>query len=336
LVKHSVKQQHFILLITGLLLLASGLALLSLGAGPVQLKAEDIWQGLLWGEGGAGLIVRELRVPRTILALSIGFFMGLSGAVLQGLLRNPLADSAVFGAPQAAAFGAVCTLYFGFSGPLSFGLPVAAMAGALLSAGFVIVLSRSANSITLILAGLAIGALAGAGTSLALSLSANPFAITEIVFWLLGSLEDRSFRHVVMALPFLGAASLVLLKSGPALRALGLGDEIALTLGVRVDLWRWLIVASVAVGVGAATSVAGAIGFVGLAAPHLARSLMGSDPARLLLPSALIGAVLLLSADIAVRLLPSLTEVRIGVLTALLGVPFFLWIVMRSSREFSS
>jgi iron complex transport system permease protein len=328
-----VKKQSFL---AGLLVLLVCLGFFSLGAGPVQLSFVQIMQGIWIGEGGAGLIVRELRLPRTLLALSIGFFMGLSGAVLQGLLRNPLADSAVFGAPQAAAFGAVCTLYFGFSEPLSFALPVAAMAGALLSAFLVIVLSRSANAITLILAGLAMGALAGAGTSLALSLSPNPFAITEIVFWLLGSLEDRSFRHVAMALPFLVLASLVLLKTGPALRALGLGDEIAATLGIRVEMWRWLIVTSVAIGTGAATSVAGAIGFVGLAAPHLARAVLGADPARLLLPSGLIGAVLLLSADIVVRLLPSLTEVRIGVLTALLGVPFFLWIVLRSSRGFPS
>ncbi|MFL5113796.1 MAG: FecCD family ABC transporter permease [Microvirga sp.] len=314
------------------LILVLGLASLAIGPAPIPLATAA--KALVSGEGSAGIIVRDIRLPRTLLAILIGGTLGATGAALQGLLRNPLADSSVFGAPQAAALGAVLVLYFGLAGALSFALPLAAILGALVSIGLVVaVAGRDGSTVVLVLAGLAIGSLAGAATSLAISLSPNPFAITEIVFWLLGSLEDRSMVHVVLAAPFLAVATALLLTTGRALRALSLGEETAASLGVDVARTRLVIVGASAVGAGASVAVAGAIGFVGLVAPHLVRPLCGYDPARTLMPATLAGAALLLAADCAVRLIPSGAEVRIGVLTALLGVPVFLWIIARRRGE---
>jgi len=314
------------------LILALGLASLAIGPAPIPFATAA--KALFSGEGSAGVIVRDIRLPRTLLAVLIGGTLGATGAALQGLLRNPLADSSVFGAPQAAALGAVLVLYFGLAGALSFALPLAAILGALVSIGLVVaVAGRDGSTVALVLAGLAIGSLAGAATSLAISLSPNPFAITEIVFWLLGSLEDRSMVHVVLAAPFLAIATALLLTTGRALRALSLGEETAASLGVDVARTRLVIVGASAVGAGASVAVAGAIGFVGLVAPHLVRPLCGYDPARTLMPATLAGAALLLAADCAVRLIPSGAEVRIGVLTALLGVPVFLWIIARRRGE---
>ena len=314
------------------LILVLGLASLAIGPAPIPLATAA--KALVSGEGSAGIIVRDIRLPRTLLAILIGGTLGATGAALQGLLRNPLADSSVFGAPQAAALGAVLVLYFGLAGALSFVLPLAAILGALVSIALVVaVAGRDGSTVVLVLAGLAIGSLAGAATSLAISLSPNPFAITEIVFWLLGSLEDRSMVHVVLAAPFLAVATALLLTTGRALRALSLGEETAASLGVDVARTRLVIVGASAVGAGASVAVAGAIGFVGLVAPHLVRPLCGYDPARTLMPATLAGAALLLAADCAVRLIPSGAEVRIGVLTALLGVPVFLWIIARRRGE---
>jgi iron complex transport system permease protein len=291
-------------------------------------------KALVSDQGSASIVVREIRLPRTVLALLIGWIFGLAGAGLQGLLRNPLADTAVFGAPQAASFGAVLVIYSGLVGTLSWALPFAAIAGALLSIALVVaVAGRGATIVVLVLAGLAVGSLAGAGTSLAISLSPNPFAVTEIVFWLLGSFEDRSAVHVLLAAPFILLASVLILLASPGLRALALGEETARSLGVNVPLLRGLIVAGAAVGTGASVAVAGSIGFVGLVAPHIVRPFMGYDPARTLVPAGLTGAALLLAADCAVRLIPSSQEVKVGVLTALLGVPFFLWVIARRRAE---
>jgi iron complex transport system permease protein len=249
-------------------------------------------------------------------------------------LRNPLADTAVFGAPQASALGAVLVLYFGLVGALSWALPIAAIAGALLSIALVVaVAGRNATVVVLVLSGLAVGSLAGAGTSLAISLSPNPFAVTEIVFWLLGSFEDRSSVHVLLAAPFIALATILVLAAAPGLRALALGDETARSMGVNVKRLRLLVVAGAAIGTGASVAVAGSIGFVGLVAPHLVRPLTGYDPARALVPAGLVGAALLLAADCAVRVIPSGVEVKIGVLTAILGVPFFLWVIAHRKAE---
>ena len=221
-----------------------------------------------------------------ILGLAIGAILGLSGAALQGLLRNPLASPSLFGAPQSAAFGAVLMIALGWADVRSYALPVAGITMAFVSVFVLLgIAGRNAGLLLLILSGLAISSLAGAATALVMNLSSNPFAALEIAFWLLGSLEDRSFRHVMLALPFIIAGAIVLMSQRSAFRALSLGEETAQSLGVDVGRLRLLVIAGVALGVGGAVSVSGTIGFIGLVAPHLVRPLIGHDPARLLIPA---------------------------------------------------
>ncbi|TDR94563.1 FecCD family ABC transporter permease [Enterovirga rhinocerotis] len=311
------------------------LFLVSLGIGPVRLAPWTVAQALFGrGDETARIIVAEIRLPRAILSVAIGAMLGLSGAAMQGLLRNPLAAPSLFGAPQAAAFGAVATISLGLTDALSLWLPAAAMVGAFVSVFLLLaVAGRNAGLTLLILAGLAISSLAGAATALAMNLAPNPFAALEIAFWLLGSLEDRSMRHVAMTLPFIAAGAVILFANRNAFRALTLGEDAAASLGIRVARLRLAVIAGVAMGIGGAVAVAGTIGFVGLVAPHLVRPLVGYDPARLLLPAALAGACLLTAADIAVRIIPSTTDIKVGVLTALIGVPFFLYLILRERRR---
>jgi iron complex transport system permease protein len=286
----------------------------------------------LFGQGSeaARIIVNEIRLPRALLGLMIGGTLGLSGAALQGLLRNPLAAPSLFGAPSAAAFGAVVVISLGLVDVLSFLLPLAAIAGALVSIGLLILVAGPrASLLVLILAGLAISSLAGAGTSLALNLAPNPYAALEIAFWLLGSLEDRSMRHVLIALPFMVVGIILLLWDRRAFRALTLGEEAAASLGFDLTWIRLRVVAGVAAAVGTGVAVAGTIGFIGLVAPHLVRPFVKYDPGRLMLPAALSGSALLLASDVAVRLIPSQGEIKVGVLTALIGAPFFIMLIMR-------
>ncbi len=318
------------LLVAGL----AGLAIASLGVGPVRIMPGAIVSALVGsGDPADRLILLEIRMPRLLLAVAIGGVLGLSGAAMQGLLRNPLAAPSLFGAPQTAAFFAVASIALGVTDALAWGLPLAAITGAFVSVFMLLTIAgRSASLLILILSGLAISALAGAGTALAMNLAPNPFAALEIAFWLLGSLEDRSLRHVTLALPFIVAAMALLSTQRHAFRALTLGEEGAQSLGVDVARLRFVVILGVALGVGAATAVAGTIGFIGLIAPHLMRPLVGHDPARLLLPSALCGTLLLTAADIAVRIIPSTTDIKVGVLTSIIGVPFFLWLIVRERR----
>jgi iron complex transport system permease protein len=323
------------LALTALSALVLLLFLASLGIGSVRLSPWTVAQAL-FGSGSEvhRIIVQEIRLPRAVLGLSIGAVLGLSGAALQGLLRNPLAAPSLFGAPQSAAFGAVVVIALGIADVRSFVLPLAAIVAAFASVFLLLVVAgRNANLLLLILAGLAISSLAGAATALTLNLAPNPFAALEIAFWLLGSLEDRSFRHVVLALPFICVGAVLLMAQRHAFRVLTLGEESAQSLGVNVARLRLLVIAGVALGVGAAVAVTGTIGFIGLVAPHLMRPLVGHDPARLLVPSALAGAALLLAADIAVRIIPSTTDIKVGVLTAIIGVPFFLYLIVRERRS---
>ena len=319
---------------TGLAVLVALLALGSLGTGPVRLSLLTVIDALLGGGTDVQrIIVGEIRLPRMILGLAIGAILGLSGAALQGLLRNPLASPSLFGAPQSAAFGAVLMIALGWADVRSYALPVAGITMAFASVFVLLgIAGRSAGLLLLILSGLAISSLAGAATALVMNLSSNPFAALEIAFWLLGSLEDRSFRHVMLALPFIIAGAVVLIRQRSAFRALSLGEETAQSLGVDVGRLRLLVIAGVALGVGGAVAVSGTIGFIGLVAPHLVRPLIGHDPARLLIPSALTGAALLLAADIAVRVIPSTTDIKVGVLTSIIGVPFFLYLIVRERR----
>ena len=318
----------------GLAALAALLALGSLGVGPVRLSPPTVIDALLGGGSDVQrIIVREIRLPRMILALAIGAILGLSGAALQGLLRNPLASPSLFGAPQSAAFGAVLMIALGWADVRSYVLPVAGITMAFASVFVLLgIAGKSAGLLLLILSGLAISSLAGAATALVMNLSSNPFAALEIAFWLLGSLEDRSFRHVMLALPFIITGAIVLISQRSAFRALSLGEETAQSLGISVGRLRLTVIAGVALGVGGAVAVSGTIGFIGLVAPHLVRPLIGHDPARLLIPSALTGAALLLAADIVVRIIPSTTDIKVGVLTSIIGVPFFLYLIVRERR----
>lgn len=310
------------------------LALISLGIGPVRLSPLTVAEAL-FGTGSevSQVIVREIRLPRTLLALAIGGILGLSGAALQGLLRNPLAAPELFGAPQSAAFGAVLMIALGLADVRSYALPVAAIIAAFGSVFMLLsIAGRNAGLLILILSGLAISSFAGAATALVMNLATNPFLVLEIAFWLLGSLDDRSFQHVMLAFPFIIAGGAMLLSQRHAFRALSLGEETAQSLGVDVGRLRLFVISGVALGVGGAVAVTGTIGFIGLVAPHLMRPLIGHDPGRLLVPSALAGSALLLAADIAVRIIPSTSDIKVGVLTSIIGVPFFLYLIMRERR----
>jgi iron complex transport system permease protein len=323
-----VAQWKLIVALSGLCLL---LALWSLALGPARLGIGPTFAALFGrGDPVDVVIVQELRLPRMLLAAMIGATLALSGAALQGLLRNPLAAPDVLGAPGAAAFGAVLAIALGLADALSFALPIAAVSMALVSVLALVVLAgRNANMLTILLAGLALSSLAGALIALTLNLAPNLFAALEIAFWLLGSLEDRSFRHVALAAPFMLLALVLLLHVRSGLTALSLGEDVARSSGVDVTRLQWMTLLGVAGGVGAGVAVAGVIGFIGLVTPHLVRPLVGHDPARVHVPAMLAGASLLMAADCASRLIPTTGEIRIGVLTAMIGVPFFIWLVLR-------
>lgn len=280
------------------------------------------------------LILSEIRLPRALLAILVGAALGIAGAALQGFLRNPLADAGIIGLSASASLGAVLVLYTGLASGFAMALPLGGLAGAGLSVIMVYALcGRDASLLTLILAGVAINSFAGALTALALNLAPNPYAVLEIVFWLLGSLDNRSFEHIGLALPFIATGVLLLLTTGRGLDALSLGEDAAASLGVNLTALRLRIILGTALAVGAAVSVSGAIGFIGLVIPHLLRPLVGQKPSALLLPSALGGAALLLAADIAVRLIPTQVEVKLGVMTSLIGAPFFLWLLLSARRR---
>jgi iron complex transport system permease protein len=306
----------------------------SLLVGPAPLHPRVVFAALAGhGDPVARDIVLQLRAPRALLALLIGAILGLAGAALQGLLRNPLADPAVIGTSTSAALGAVIVLYYGLARAYPMVLPLAAVAGALIGLLALLGIARRGEGpSTLILAGVAVSTIAGAGVSLALNLAPNSFAVTEIAFWLLGSLSDRSFQHVLLAAPLIAVGAALILTQGRALDGLALGEDAARSLGFNLNRTRGLIVAGVALGVGAAVAVSGAVGFIGLIAPHLVRPFTDGRPSRTLWPSALAGAALLSLADLLVRVIPTQTELRLGVVTAFLGTPVFIAILLRSRR----
>jgi len=317
-----------------LLGLTCGAAAASLCFGTVDLPLARLFAAASGrGDHVATVILFDLRLPRLLVGLAVGAMLGLAGAALQGYLRNPLAEPSVLGTSNAAALGAVAALYFGLANLHPAALPLLSIAGALLSLALLFALAgRSESPLTLILAGIAVGTLAGAGISLALNLSPNPFAAMEIMTWLMGSLENRSFGHLWAALPCIGAGMALLLWNGRALDALTLGEDGAQALGVDLARTRLRLLLGTAIGVGGAVAVSGAIGFVGLIVPHLIRPLTDRSPSAILLPSAIGGAALLTLADLAVRLIDTTSELKLGVVTAFLGVPVFLFHLMRERR----
>lgn len=321
--------------LAGLLALATLIvAVVSLFIGYAPLSTPDAIDGLLNDTGTAGVIMRDIRLPRMLLGLIAGASLGLAGAALQGLLRNPLAEPGVMGIAAFASLGAVIAIYFGLSTAFAYALPATAMAGALIAAALLTVLANRDNGVlTLILAGVALANLAAALMALALNLAPTSYAIAEIVFWLLGSLKDRSFDDVLLAAPFVALGFALLASTGRALDALTLGEDAARSLGIDVAAVRRRVTFGVALAVGASVAVTGAIAFVGLIVPHLCRPFVGHVPSRLLWPSAVGGALLVCVADVAVRLVPSGPELMLGVFTSLIGVPFFLWLVFKLRRE---
>lgn len=302
--------------------------------GPARIGAHALLTGLVTGHGAAGIIAREIRLPRALLALVVGAALGASGAALQGLFRNPLADPGVTGVTATAGLGAIIALYFGFAGLSPLLLPFFAVCGGLAAAAILYALSRSgAGQTALILAGVAISSFATALMAFALSFAANPYAMSEMVHWMMGSLKDATNSDLALATPLVAAGVALLLTTRRGLDALVLGEDAAHSLGIDIHSIRRRVVIGVALATGAATAVAGAVGFVGLVVPHLLRRFYGYEPARLLWPSALGGAVLVSAADIAVRLVSPDEQLRLGVLTAMLGAPFFIGLILRMRRE---
>src|SRR5262245_11398980 len=322
-------------LVTGLGVLVVILfgASLTIGYLPVDLwqGAADAWRGE-WTP--PALVLVELRLPRALLGCLVGFSLGLCGAALQGLLRNPLAEPGIIGVSSMASLGAVIVFYFGLSGVFLLALPLGGVAGAMVATILLLGLAgRGVSTMTLILAGVAIYSFANAATALALNLAPNPFAVMEIVYWLLGSLADRSLPYVWLVLPIMLAGWALILISGPPLDALTLGEDTAKSLGFNLGRLRFQLVAGTALAVGSAVAVAGSIGFVGLVVPHLLRPLVAHRPGRLLLVSGLGGAVLTLASDITVRLLPVQPELKLGVVTAIIGAPFLFSLIYRLRAE---
>jgi iron complex transport system permease protein len=293
------------------------------------MNPAEVVQGLLEPDKSlAGLVVTELRLPRAVLAILVGASLGLSGAVLQGLLRNPLAEPGLLGVSNGAALGAVLSIYFGLSQAVPLATPLLGLAGAMGAGAMTFAFGRG-GTLSLILAGSAVSGLTLAFLALALNFAPNPYAAYEMNIWMLGTLSEKSWDHIVLAAPFIALGLAILATMGRAVDALTLGEVQARSLGINLDRTRVLTLLGVGLCVGAATSVTGSIGFIGLVAPHLVRPFVGHQPSRTLLPSALLGAALLICADIVTRLLTTQNELRLGVVTSLIGAPFFFWLVLR-------
>jgi iron complex transport system permease protein len=309
-----------------LLLLALAIAL------PLSLLAGRVWLDP-WATPNAAVILGELRLPRAVLAVTIGAGLGAAGAAMQGYLRNPLADPGLFGIAPGAALGAVVSLLLGHAAG-AWLLPLFALAGAAGAMALLALIAGRAGGVALFtLAGMMIASLAGALTSLAISLAPNAFATSEIVVWLMGALTDRGWPDVWLAAPPTIAGVALLRLAGRGLDALTLGEAAARSLGVSPARLQALLIAGVGLTVGSGVAVAGVIGFVGLMVPHMVRPLTDKGPSSLIVPSALAGALLVLVADCACRILPLATELRLGIALSLIGAPFFLHLLLRMRRE---
>ena len=316
------------------LILAAGcvvLISLSVLVGSAPLGLGETFAALIGQETEASrIIVWEIRLPRAVAAFGVGAALGLSGAGLQGLLQNPLAGPGVLGVSAFASLGAVIAIYFGLAAAGSFAVPLAAILFSGLAVALLLFAAgRGASTVTLLLVGIGLSSLAGALLSLALNLAPNPYSLSDLINWMLGSVANRSWTDVGMAVPAwaLGAAAVIM--AGPSLRALSLGEETAASLGVNPARVRLLIIIGTSLLAGASVAVAGTIGFVGMVAPHIVRPLVKHDPQRVLLPSALAAGGMLLGADMLVRVLPFSQELKLGVAAALFGAPVFIWIAAR-------
>lgn len=315
------------------LLAAAGLAAAVAACllGPTPLGVGRVLAALA-GAGPPGdlIVVWEIRLPRALAAFATGAALGASGAALQGLLRNPLAEPGVLGVSATASLAATFVIYYGLVEVGAFALPAAAIAGALTATALLTAAAARVGSVvTLILVGVGLSSFSGALMALLVNLAPNPFSLADMLDWTLGSVANRSVDDLLLAAPFLAAGWGLLLAARRGLAGLTLGEEAAAGAGVDTRRARRLVVVGAGLATGAAVSIAGAIGFVGIVAPHLVRPLVDHDPARTLVPAALLAGVILVLADVGVRLAPGAAELRLGVVAALLGAPVFLWIAAR-------
>lgn len=319
----------------GVLMALTGATLAALAAaclvGSTPLGVERILAALAGGaSAGDRVVVWEIRLPRAVAAFAVGAALGASGAALQGLLRNPLAEPGVLGVSATAALGATFVIYYGLASAGALALPMAAITGALAATLLLTAAApRVGSVVTLILVGIGLSSFAGALTALLMNLAPHPFSLSDMLNWMLGTVANRSFADLVPTAPFLAAGLVILFAGRRGLSALTLGEEAAAGVGLDLPRTRRLVVLGAGLATGAAVAIAGAIGFVGIVAPHLVRPLVNHDPARVLAPSALLAGLLLVLADIGVRLAPTDTELKLGVVAALLGAPVFVWIVAR-------
>jgi iron complex transport system permease protein len=293
--------------------------LLSLVAGKVWIGPTD-W----FADTANGWIMAELRLPRAILGAAIGAVLGLSGAVLQGYLRNPLADPTVVGVSSTAALGGVIAISLGLSP-----FPLAMLGAGLSVIILVLMAGRSGGPLGFILAGMVLATLSGSLTAFLISVAPNPFATSEIIAWMMGALTDRTMDDVIKALPIMAVGAIILATTARALNALTLGEETARSLGINPGRLQWIIALGIGLAVGSAVAVSGVVGFVGLIVPHFVRSFYGERPSAILIPSAIGGAILVLIADSLVRLTPGPGEVRLGIAMSVIGAPFFFLLLDR-------
>lgn len=317
-------------LIYALVLILSAVFFISLWIGPIELDPRLILN-IAGGGSPDALIFWEIRVPRSLLALLAGATLGLAGAVMQGYLRNPLASPGLLGNASGAALFSVVLLYFGVYS--AFWLPVAGMLGSFAALMLVLLMAGNHASITvLILSGVAVNSVCAAAMALLLNLAPSPWAVRDLYLWMQGSLSNASVTDLmIMTVPLL-AGWILLLRQGKSLDALTFGEDTALSMGVDIKNLRITIVIGLSLAIGAVIPVTGIIGFIGLVVPHLLRPLTGYLPSRLLVPSALSGAILLLIADLFVRLLSAGEELRIGVLTSMVGGPFFIALIIKHRK----
>ncbi|MEI8320623.1 MAG: iron ABC transporter permease [Alphaproteobacteria bacterium] len=281
------------------------------------------------------MVIQELRLPRTLLALIGGATLGLTGATLQGFLRNPLADPGILGISSGAAFGAICPLVFGIGSFSLYIVPLSGMLGSGLVVSILLAMNRwsSKNSAHTILGGIILNSLFGALTILVLNLSKDPYVHMETIFWMLGSLSHHTYGQILLLLPFTGLGWIILWKFRYALDAFSFGEDMAYTLGFKSSEVYKYIVLGLALCIGPLVSLVGIIGFIGLVVPHILRPFVGYKPSTLLLPSALGGACLVLMADLLVRLIPTGIEMKVGVITSLIGAPFFIYVLLQSHKK---
>ncbi|MEM0985084.1 MAG: iron ABC transporter permease [Pseudomonadota bacterium] len=319
-------------------LLNPGLALLSFAAmsaacllGSTPLPFDRVLAALFGGgDASDRLVVWSIRLPRAMAAFIVGAALGLSGAALQGLLRNPLAEPGVLGVSATASLAATFSLYYGLVGLSAWVLPIAAILGAVAATALLALAAlRTRSVVTLILIGVGLSSFAGALMSLLMNLAPNPFSLADMINWMLGSVANRSVDDIVFALPFLIAGSAILIATRRGLSALTLGEEAASGVGLNLRHQRIATVLGAGLATGASVALAGAIGFVGIVAPHIVRPFVGHDPARSLIPSALLAGLILVVADIGVRIIPTTNELKLGVVAALIGAPFFVWIALQ-------